>query len=370
MPEEKKSEYLLNTALALQWKKSGLNKRSGACVPLFSVYSKKSLGIADLRDLRLLIDWAHLTGNSIIQLLPMNQIGATFCPYDSLSSFALEPMYLCIDEVGGSRDKPIENKLKNLKNLFPSGKPYADYSIKEAKYLLLREIYSNTKEFDSEGLVKFRDDNAYWLIDFALYAALKEYHKGLAWYDWEDKFKNRDMRALADFRKVREEEINFQVWLQWLLFCQFKSVKEYAASKKVLLKGDLPILVSRDSADVWAHPEFFKLEFAAGAPPDMYCSKGQRWGMPTYNWEKISADGFVYLKEKLKYAENFYDILRIDHVVGLFRIWSIPYNEPLENKGLNGRFDPSDESKWLEHGRSILLSMLNNTKMLLCADVV
>jgi 4-alpha-glucanotransferase len=100
----------------------------------------------------------------------------------------------------------------------------------------------------------------------------------------------------------------------------------------------------------------------------MYCAKGQRWGMPTYNWEKISADGYRYLKEKLKYAESFYDILRIDHVVGIFRIWSIPYHEPQENKGLNGLFDPKEENKWHKHAREILSIIVNNTKMLLCAE--
>ncbi len=156
--------------------------------------------------------------------------------------------------------------------------------------------------------------------------------------------------------------------MQWLAFRQFKEVKGCAESKKVLLKGDLPILVSRDSADVWAQREFFKLDYAAGAPADMYCAKGQRWGMPTYHWERIAADGHRYLKEKLKYTQNFYDILRIDHVVGLFRIWSIPYNEPLENKGLNGSFDPKDEHRWGEQGRKILSVILENTNMLLCAE--
>lgn len=368
MREEKKPEYLLNTVSAEEWKGIGLRRRSGVCVPLFSLYSKNSLGIGDLKDLKLLIDWAHSTGNSLIQLLPMNQVGSTFCPYDSVSSFALDAMYICIRDVNYAKNKSVENKLRNLERLFPAGKPYVDYAIKEAKYLLLREIYSDTKEIVPADLERFKEDNAYWLLDFALYICLKEYHKGLAWYDWGEEFKNRDMRSLADFRKISGEEINFQAWLQWQLSLQFKSIKEYAQSKKVLLKGDLPILVSRDSADVWAHPEFFKLEFAAGAPPDMYCAKGQRWGMPTYNWERIAADDYAYLKEKLKYAENCYDILRIDHVVGLFRIWSIPYNEPQENKGLNGFFDPAEESKWLEHGRNILLTMLHNTKMLLCAE--
>src|SRR3989338_7882980 len=368
MREEKKLEYLLNTISAEEWKRIGLRKRAGVCVPLFSLYSKNSLGLGDLKDLKLLIDWAHLTGNSMIQLLPMNQVGSVFCPYDSVSSFALDPMYIHIRDVNYAKSKSIENKLMNLEKLFPAGKPNVDYAVKEAKYLLLREIYSDTKEIVSADLERFKEDNAYWLLDFALYASLKEYHKGLAWYDWGEEFKNRDMRSLADFRKISEEEIDLQAWLQWQLFLQFKSIKECAQSKKILLKGDLPILVSRDSADVWAHPEFFKLEFAAGAPPDMYCAKGQRWGMPTYDWGRIEADDYRYLKARLKYAENFYDMLRLDHVVGLFRIWSIPYDEPLENEGLNGSFDPKDEKIWGAHGRRILSVMSENTDMLLCAE--
>ncbi|MDD5129260.1 MAG: 4-alpha-glucanotransferase, partial [Candidatus Omnitrophica bacterium] len=211
-------------------------------------------------------------------------------------------------------------------------------------------------------------ENAYWLLDFALFKVLKEYYHGAAWYEWEDKFKRRDGAALQEFWQKNIEKVTFQMWLQWIVFKQFKSCREYASKNGVFLKGDLPVLVSRDSADVWAHPGFFKLDFAAGAPPDMYCAKGQRWGMPTYNWENIAKDGYLYVKEKLKYAENFYSILRIDHVVGLFRIWSIPYDDPQENQGLNGSFDPVDESLWPKHGRDILDLLIKNTKMLLCAE--
>jgi len=335
---------------------------------MISVYSRKSLGVGDFSDLKLLIDWAHLTGNSIIQLLPLNQVGSTFCPYDSVSSFALDPMFICIRDINQPKNKPLENKLNNLKKVFPAGNSRLDYAIKEAKVLFLRELYAGNGGPDYSGLKGFIEENYYWLSDFALFMSLKEYHKGRPWYDWELRFKNRNKEVLNDFKKGHEQEIDFQVWLQWQLYLQFKSLKEYAGCKKILLKGDLPILVSRDSADVWAHPELFKLQFAAGAPPDMYCARGQRWGMPTYNWESIANDGYRYLREKLKYSQNFYDILRIDHAVGLFRIWSIPFNEPIENKGLNGSFFPSDESSWLTHGRNILLSMLDNTNMLLCAE--
>ncbi|MFA5145577.1 MAG: 4-alpha-glucanotransferase [Candidatus Omnitrophota bacterium] len=369
MPELNLNGSLLNTPSRDKWERAGTFKRAGVLAPLFSVYSKKSIGIGDLADLKLLIDWAAVTGNSIIQLLPLNETGSLFCPYDSISSFALEPAYISFEDIPAAvSDRTIQVKIKDLKRHFPAGKGHLDYAIKKEKIQLLRETYSYRGHGGSWEFKEFREQNAYWLKDFALYRALKEYHKGNAWYDWETKFKVRDQAALEVFYTENEAEVLFQMWVQWQLYLQFKSAREYALAKKILLKGDLPIFVSRDSVDVWAHPEFFKLDYASGAPPDMYCAKGQRWGMPTYDWGRIEAEDFRYLKEKLKYAQNFYDILRIDHVVGLFRIWSIPYSEPLENKGLNGSFDPGDEREWAGHGRKLLNVILNNTNMLLCAE--
>jgi 4-alpha-glucanotransferase len=339
-----------------RWQKTGAKSRAGILAPLFSLHSRQSSGIGDFGDLKLLADWALATGNSIIQLLPMNEVGPLFCPYDSLSSFALEPMYIRLPEF----DK--------LRKIFPASTPYVDYRIKQAKLRILQELYARKTGKDNSAVTKFKQENAYWLEDFALYKALKNYHQGRAWWQWQEKYRDRHPDDLADFRREHRQEIDFECWLQWLAFEQFQEAKDYAAGKKVLLNGDLPILVSRDSADVWQHPEFFKLEYAAGAPPDMYCALGQRWGMPTYNWQPIAADGYRYLKEKLRYAENFYDILRIDHVVGLFRIWSIPYNEPLDNQGLNGFFDPSDERLWEGQGRAILSVILASTRMLVCAE--
>ncbi|MEW6100697.1 MAG: 4-alpha-glucanotransferase [Candidatus Omnitrophota bacterium] len=363
MPQADLTEYLLQTKSKDKWQRLGVNKRAGVLAPLFSLYSKESIGIADFFDIKLLIDWCVHTGNSILQFLPMNEAGSLSCPYDAISSFALEPLYISLKGYSISRFE-----IKALKEKFPVGKQFIDYSIKKEKVDLVRKSYLSDKDQSLEALEEFKSKNSYWLTDFSLYKAIKARYKGLAWWDWEDKYRNHDKRALDEFYKENEDEINFQAWLQWQLFMQLCEVKEYAKRRGVLLKGDLPILVSRDSADVWAHPEFFKLEFAAGAPPDMYCAKGQRWGMPTYNWDAISRDDYKYLKEKLKYSQNFYDILRIDHVVGLFRIWSIPYGEPEENKGLNGFFDPGDEKKWPEQARGILSVMLENTDMLLCAE--
>jgi 4-alpha-glucanotransferase len=368
MTKENPKENLLQTPAKDKWGMVEIKKRAGILAPLFSVYSKKSIGIGDLDDLKLLIDWCAKTGNSILQLLPMNELGPIFCPYDSLSSFALEPAYLALNKISTKASAAIKAKIKKLKHSFPTAKTQVDYRIKPAKIELLWEIYKEAAPKVSGEFKDFIEVNSYWLEDFALYNVLKFLQQGKAWYEWEEKYRERHKNAIETLCREEGKAILFQKWLQWQLYKQFKEAREYAQEKRILLKGDLPILVSRDSADVWAHPEYFKLEYAAGAPPDMYCAKGQRWGTPTYNWEKIFADEGRYLKEKLKYAENFYDILRIDHVVGLFRIWSIPVDEPAENHGLHGIFDPKDEHKWEEHGRKILRFILDNTKMLLCAE--
>ena len=348
------------------WDSIGASKRAGISVPLFSVYSGNSVGIGDLTDLKLVIDLCKKTGASILQLLPMNEVGSTFCPYDAVSSFALEPAYISLDTFCAGNGG-CKAKIKGLRKRFDAGSGYVNYGIREEKIKFLWDIFIRDKN-GSGALKEFLAENSYWLSDFALFKALKAHHQGRPWYEWEECFRGRDGRSLDLFEKEHYPEIAFQKWLQWVASNQFKLAKEYAGKKKILIKGDLPILISRDSADVWAHPEFFKLDLAAGAPPDMYCAKGQRWGMPTYNWENIASDGYRYFKKKLKFAENFYDILRIDHVVGLFRIWSIPYDQPAENEGLNGAFDPADENTWKEHGAAILSLMLKNTNILLCAE--
>ncbi|MFA6357765.1 MAG: 4-alpha-glucanotransferase [Candidatus Omnitrophota bacterium] len=351
---------LKNLLAQSNWNNLGLKKRAGVLFPLFTSYSKDSFGIGDLGDLKLIIDWAKLTANSIIQLLPMNEVGSMFCPYDALSSFALEPAYICL------KDFPELSGEKFISDSLDSG--YVDYALKDKKLQLLWNIFLTQDLSEAFDFEEFQCKNAYWLQDFALFKVLKEHYQGKPWYEWDEKFKNRSLDQLQEFKQDNIEKVTFQMWLQWTLFKQFKAANNHALKNNIFIKGDLPVLVSRDSADVWSHPQFFKLEFAAGAPPDMYCCLGQRWGMPTYNWENISKDNYRYIKEKLKYAEEFYNILRIDHVVGLFRIWSIPYNDPEENHGLNGVFDPFDEQLWCQHGKGILNILVQNTRMLLCAE--
>lgn len=367
MSKDSEYAFLLSTKSSDKWKKFGIKKRAGIVVPVFSIYSKKSVGIGEFDDLRLLVDWCVNNKNSILQLLPLNEVGPFFCPYDSISSFALEPVYIALHQLASADNPAIKKELKQLKDDFPITSR-VDYRIKGEKLRILWDMFCIEEKEPTAEFAQFISKNAYWIYDFALFKTLKHHYQGKPWYEWDPAHKNRDEKALKEFSQFHHKAILYHQWVQWHLYNQLTAVKEYAHSRKVYLKGDLPVLVSCDSADVWSHQEFFKLELAAGAPPDMYCARGQRWGMPTYNWDAIRRDKFRYIKEKLIYAQNFYDLLRVDHVVGLFRIWSIPVNDAMEHEGLNGFFDPRDEKEWGKQGREVLSVILDATDMLICAE--
>ena len=361
-------EFFLDSRLGEKWKRLGLRRRAGVLTPLFSIYSSKSCGIGEFPDLELLADWCVETGLSIIQLLPMNDVGTAFRPYDADSTFALEPVYIRLDAVEGVDPVPFKARIAALKKEFPVGRGHVDYGIKAAKLAVLRDMYASPGAARSATLARFAKDNRYWLQDYALYRVLKESHGENSWETWPYELRSRDPRSLAAFRKEHRAEIAFQEWLQWQLSLQFRAAKRAIEKRGVLVLGDIPFLVARDSADVWAHQDYFKLELISGAPPDAFFARGQRWGMPPYNWERIAQDGHAYLKEKLKSAEGYYDLFRIDHVVGVFRLWTIGMTEPPENGGLNGAFDPADESRWEGHGRALLEVMADASRMLPCAE--
>ena len=210
-----------------------------------------------------------------------------------------------------------------------------DYSIKKEKLTILRNLFRKIYPKLSKQVNEFIHKNEYWIKDYARYKA----------------------------RGQSKKEILFYCWIQYELYQQLIDVKKYASRNKVLLMGDLPLLVSRDSVDVRSHRKLFKMNLIAGAPPDMFYKSGQLWGMPPYNWKEMEKDNYAYIKERLRYAENFFDMFRIDHFIGLFRIWTVK-----KTKRASGRFDPEDERKWEEHGRKILNVIVENTKMLPTAE--
>lgn len=351
-----------------QWKRIGVQRRAGVATPLFSVYSASSVGIGEIPDLKLLVDWVRKAGMSLIQLLPLNDVGFDFRPYDAQSNFALDPVYLSLEQLAEVEIDLFRKEIGMLRKKFPTGRGLVDYGVKQAKLDFLAEIFLKQKLSGSATFRKFKLRNSFWLRDYSLFKVIKEKQGQSSWEEWPPDLKSREAAALSHFETENRERMDFYAWLQWQLFEQFRDVKTYAEAEEVLLMGDIPFLVSRDSADVWAHQDYFKLHLASGAPPDLYFWKGQRWGMPPYQWENISGNHYDYVIEKLRYSENFYDLYRIDHFVGLFRLWTISLAEPSGNAGLNGIFDPQDENEWENHGRTLLSVMVESNRMLPCGE--
>jgi len=361
---------LFNTSKTSEkWKRIGVKRRAGAAFPLFYLYSRKSTGIGEIPDLKILIDWCKKSRLSIIQLLPMNETGYDHSPYNSISTFALEPMYLRISDLKNIDTQKYSSDIKKLKKKFPKSNLRVDYNIKDEKIHLLWKIFQNEYN-DGKEFENFRRRNIFWLKHYALYKVLKEINRLKGFEEWQPKHKRADAKEIKKIEGEHKERILFFMWLQWQLYEQFMDVKKYAHSKKIFIIGDIPFLVSRDSADVWCFQKkkYFKMDKLSGAPPDMYFAKGQRWGMPVYNWEVIEKDKFKYIKERLKYAANFYDMYRIDHFVGLFRVWTIDKETPEEMGGLEGKFYPENEDKWQEQAEKILNAMLSGNEMLPVAE--
>ncbi|HWA04961.1 MAG TPA: 4-alpha-glucanotransferase [Ignavibacteria bacterium] len=356
--------YFLNSRTADKWRRIGTRRRAGVAVPLYSIYSAESTGIGELTDIKLLAEWCITTGISIIQLLPLNDVGGDFAPYNSVSSFAIDPMYLRIKDILHADATPFLQDLERMKKKYKPHFRKVNYKIKQAKIDLLWKIYKSTKTDDIAEFNSFKSKNEYWLNDYAVYKVISEENPAVGWHNWENGLKNRDIFTIDSFAKVNFERIEFHKWMQWQLYEQLREVKQFLEFRNILLMGDLPFLVSRESADVWAHPAYFMMHLSSGAPPDMYFAMGQKWGMPPYEWNNIANDGFIYIKEKLKYAESFYDMYRIDHFVGLFRVWV----SPVDDYTTPGSYMPKEEYLWEPHGRRIIDEMVSSTKMLPCAE--
>ncbi len=321
-------------------------KGAGTAIPVFSLRSGKDFGIGEFADLKLLVDWAAATGQSVIQTLPVNDTTMTYTwrdsyPYSANSSFALNPVYINLESVGKLSDSAFLKRMEKLRRELNS-LPEIDYErVLKAKTEYLDRLYNEfgDKHLKTAEYKKFFASNRSWLEPYALYCYLRDQYGTANYKEWKE---SEYTPALLDrFCKPgnsRYIEIRKHYFIQFHLDKQLSDVKKYANRKGILLKGDIPIGVNRDSADVWIHPELFHADCQAGAPPDAFAVDGQRWGMPTYNWENMARDGYAWFVARFRKMADYFDAYRIDHLLGFFRIWEVPLKY---NSGLMGRFNPA-----------------------------
>ncbi|MCI0382000.1 MAG: 4-alpha-glucanotransferase [Chlamydiae bacterium] len=354
-------ENILKCPLATQWKKIGIYHHHGINLLLSSLHSKKSCGIGEFFDLIPIIDWCHKLKLDLIQLLPLTDSGDDPSPYFSLSSCALNPLFLSLDRLPYLDHYPeLEKKLADLRKLneFPR---VAFPDVVSHKYSWFSEYFDKAGErfLKQKGFQEFWKENP-WVEGYALFKAIKKTVSKNHWMTWPNELKNPSKEEYQELLKRHANDLHFFILLQYLCYLQLSHVKEYANSKEIYLEGDIPILISPDSADVWQFQDQFDLSLVAGAPPDIYTEEGQVWGVPLFNWDVVKKTNYSWWKQRISYAANFFNLYRIDHIVGFFRIWAIPPGYPSKD----GFFTPKEKSKWLAQGREILEMLIENSLML------
>lgn len=319
---------------------------AGVAVPVFSLRSERSWGIGEFLDLKLLVDWAVSTQQRIIQILPINDTTSSNTwgdayPYRCISVFALNPIYLNLDELGiadTSNAESYQKDRKRINQLKTIDFPY----VQAQKQIYTEAIFKfKAKEtFESKPFKEFYQEQKHWLVPYAIYLHLRETYKTSETQNWgkHREFKTLSIKEFDTPAYQAYEKLQYTYFIQYHLYRQLKEASAYANNKGVVLKGDLPIGIGLHSADAWTHPEFFHIDCQAGAPPDDFAQEGQNWGFPTYNWENISKDNFGWWKDRLQYMAEFFQAYRIDHILGFFRIWSIPRSAIY---GTLGQFSPA-----------------------------
>ena len=322
-------------------------KLAGTQVPVFSLRSKESFGVGDFGDLRKMVDFISKTHQRVLQVLPINDTTITHTwtdsyPYSCISIFALHPQYVDLTRLPAIADAKKREEYEKLR-LELNALPQIDYErVNNAKTEYLHIIFEQEgkKVLASAKFKAFFKEAEQWLVPYGEYCFLRDKNGTADFSQWPDhnQWDEAEREELSSPRTKAYKEVSFYYFVQYILNTQMAEVHDYARSKGVILKGDIPIGVNRYGCDVWTEPRYFNLNGQAGAPPDAFSTNGQNWGFPTYNWDEMVKDGCLWWVRRFQNMAKFFDAYRIDHVLGFFRIWEIPVNAV---HGLLGQFQPS-----------------------------
>ena len=322
-------------------------KLAGMLVPVFSLRTRKSAGIGDFGDLKVMIDFVASTGQKVLQLLPVNDTTITHTwtdsyPYSCISVFAIHPQYAnlhALPELKDAKARAEAEKTRAELNALDK----IDYEkVNDFKINYLRQIFNQEGEkmMKTAEYKAFFQDTKQWLVPYAQYSYLRDKNGTADFNQWSDHqvWDEVERKALTDPKTAAYKNVAFFYFVQFVLDRQMQEAHEHAKAKGVILKGDIPIGVNRNGCDVWMEPKYFNLNGQAGAPPDDFSANGQNWGFPTYNWFEMLKDGCQWWNRRFQNMARYFDAYRIDHVLGFFRIWEIPVSSV---HGLLGQFAPA-----------------------------
>ncbi|MCQ2579792.1 MAG: 4-alpha-glucanotransferase [Treponemataceae bacterium] len=304
-----------------------LPRITGTAVPLAALKTSESCGCGEFLDLIPFADFCKACGLKLIQLLPVNDTGTESSPYSALSAFALNPIYLRLQAL-----PEAENFKAQITKLCKkhAGKDRFNYrELRQDKLELLIKIFAeNSDRILKDSSLKKWISMHEWIVPYSVFMQKKRENFEASWKSWSGGTSASTDEINSEWAASSKKKNHyFWAWLQMRLDEQFSLAAQAVRSNGIILKGDIPIMMNEDSADIWAHPEYFNMNLRAGAPADNFNPLGQNWGFPIYDWKKLKEDDYSWWKQRLKSAAAYYDAYRIDHVLGFFRIWAVPEGE-------------------------------------------
>jgi len=310
------------------------NRAAGILLPLSSLPSEYGIGSMGKQAYNWL-DFLSNAGQRYWQVLPLGPTSYGDSPYQSLSAFAGNSYFIDFELL---QEQQLLKPQEYQKEFWGKSKNSVDYGILfQNRKNVLKKAFQRFD--DKNALQKFRELNAHWLDDYALYMSIKSHNKHRPWTMWDETVRLREPKALMSYKNLLKQDVDYYIFEQYIFFQQWNRLRNYAAEKNIEIIGDIPIYVSLDSSDVWAKRELFQLDnqglptSVAGVPPDYFCADGQLWGNPLYKWDVLKEDGYKWWIERMKSSFELYDVVRIDHFRGLESYYSVPYGHDTAKNG-------------------------------------
>ncbi len=301
-------------------------RSAGILLPVSSLPSKYGIGTLGQAAYDF-VDFLRASGQHYWQVLPVGPTSYGDSPYQSFSAFAGNPYFIDLETLCGEGllDRAYLDSIE-----WGGSENRVDYArMYEVRFEVLRKAFAASNHLKETAYIEFCRENEDWLPDYSLFMALKNHFGGVEWQKWEEDIRVRKPSALKKYRELLEEDIFFWSFLQYKFFCQWKALRDYAHENDVFIIGDIPIYIAMDSADAWANTDQFWMDEerrpvkVAGVPPDYFSKTGQLWGNPLYRWDVMEADNFGWWRRRISFSSQIYDVIRIDHFIGIVRYYTI-----------------------------------------------
>ena len=332
----------------MRWsKQKPLGRGAGVLLPVFCLPSEYGIGSLG-REAYRFVDFLERAGQRYWQVLPLGPTSYGDSPYQSFSAFAGNPYLIDLQVL-------IEKGLLTRQEVETADWGQRPDTIDYAKlyahrFAVLQKAWARGGCESDEGFAAFCEKEKEWLEDYSLFMALKDHFGGREWQAWPEQIRLRRPQAVAQWQTRLARECSFWNYVQYLFFDQWGRLKRYANQKGIQIIGDIPIYVAMDSADVWVNGDLFQLDGSrrptavAGVPPYLFSATGQLWGNPLYDWDAMEKDGFAWWKRRMASCARFYDLIRIDHFIGIVHYYAIPAGE---DTAQNGKWVPGPGEKLL-----------------------